>query len=234
MVDGTQRSRAGLSSVGPPGLGPRLCRARGCRGVFGSNRGFPCEFSIPMPIPIPIPTRGARGCRSGGSYAGGLSCWDVAEGQGIPGKGSGTYEGGCVRVAISLLSGLAAYPVRVPGSFRALVTRLHVGGRAGRGSVAPAGAGCAWVDGTQRSRAGLSSVGPPGLGPGGRARVAWIGFVSLVSFVVEQRWRVEPRSAQRARTERESGPGADRMTGWRKCRPRAPTRRSLQFEASAG
>ena len=29
----------------------------------------------------------------------------------------------------------------------------------------PAGAGCSWGDGTQRSRAGLSSDGPPGLGP---------------------------------------------------------------------
>jgi len=41
-----------------------------------------------------------------------------------------------------------------------------IGGRCSwrRGSVAPAGAGCAWGDGTQRSRAGLSSGGPPGLG----------------------------------------------------------------------
>jgi hypothetical protein len=37
-----------------------------------------------------------------------------------------------------------------------------------RGICRPSGAGCAWGDGTQRSRAGLSSVGPPGLG-------AWLG-----------------------------------------------------------
>jgi hypothetical protein len=30
-------------------------------------------------------------------------------------------------------------------------------------SVAPSGARCPWGDGTQRSRAGLSSAGPPGL-----------------------------------------------------------------------
>ena len=71
--DETQRSRAGLPSDGPPGLGPRLCRARGCLGVSGSDRVFPCDFSIPMPIPIPIPTRGARVCRAGSSSAGGVS-----------------------------------------------------------------------------------------------------------------------------------------------------------------
>ena len=34
-----------------------------------------------------------------------------------------------------------------------------------RGICRPAGAGCSWGDGTQRSRAGLSSGGPPGLVP---------------------------------------------------------------------
>ena len=50
------------------------------------------------------------------------------------------------------------------GSCWVLDRRPNVGGRTGRGSVAPAGAWCSWVDGTQRSRAGLSSDGPPGLG----------------------------------------------------------------------
>ncbi len=43
--------------------------------------------------------------------------------------------------------------------------RSHSCVRGRRGSVAPAGAGCSCGDGTQRLRAGLSSVGPPGLGP---------------------------------------------------------------------
>jgi hypothetical protein len=63
------------------------------------------------------------------------------------------------------LRGFAAYPLRVPGRFWALVTRSDSGVRGGGVSVAPAGAGCSWGDGTQRSRAGLSSGGPPGLGP---------------------------------------------------------------------
>ena len=37
----------------------------------------------------------------------------------------------------------------------------------------------------------------------------WVGFVALVSFVVEQRRRVEPRSARRARKE----DGKDRAMG---------------------
>jgi hypothetical protein len=106
--DGTQHSRAGLSSVGPPGLGPRLCRARGCRGVLGSNLVLPFEFSIPMPIPIPIPTRVARGCRAGSSSAVGVSGREVSEARGNRGDGSGTDEGGRVRAAISLLRGFAA------------------------------------------------------------------------------------------------------------------------------
>jgi hypothetical protein len=69
--DGTQRSRAGLSSGGPPGLGPRLGKARSCQGVSGSNPVLVPEFSIPMPIPIP--TRAAGGCRAGSSSAGGVS-----------------------------------------------------------------------------------------------------------------------------------------------------------------
>ena len=60
--DGTQRSRAGLSSGGPPGLGPRLGKTRSCQGVSGSNPVLLREFSIPMPIPIP--TRDARVCRT--------------------------------------------------------------------------------------------------------------------------------------------------------------------------
>jgi hypothetical protein len=63
LGDGTQRSRAGLSSDGPPGLGPRLWTARGCQGVSGLNPVLLREFSIPIPMPIPIPTRAARGCR---------------------------------------------------------------------------------------------------------------------------------------------------------------------------
>ncbi len=39
MGDGTQRLRAGLSSVSPPGLGPRLWRARGCRVCIGIESG---------------------------------------------------------------------------------------------------------------------------------------------------------------------------------------------------
>ena len=38
---------------------------------------------------------------------------------------------------------------------------------------------------------------PSGPGATAWARVAWFGFVPLVSFVVVQRWRVEPPSAQR-------------------------------------
>jgi hypothetical protein len=71
--DGTQRSRAGLLSDGPPGLGPRLGKTRSCRGVSGSNPVLVREFSIPMPIPIPIPTRDARVCRAGSSTAGVVS-----------------------------------------------------------------------------------------------------------------------------------------------------------------
>jgi hypothetical protein len=66
--DGTQRSRAGLSSGGPPGLGPRL-GSRSYAGASGSNPVLPREISIPMPIPIP--TRDARVCRTGSSSAGG-------------------------------------------------------------------------------------------------------------------------------------------------------------------
>jgi hypothetical protein len=72
-ADGTQRSRAGLLSGGPPGLGPRLGEGRRCRGVSGSSPVLPFEFSIPMPMPIPIPTLDARGCRAGSSSAGGVS-----------------------------------------------------------------------------------------------------------------------------------------------------------------
>jgi hypothetical protein len=71
-VDGTQRSRAGLSSDGPPGLGPRL-GTRSCAGASGSNPVLLREFSIPIPMPIPIPTRDARVCRSGSSSAGDVS-----------------------------------------------------------------------------------------------------------------------------------------------------------------
>jgi hypothetical protein len=74
--DETQRSRAGLSSGGPPGLGPRIGSARGCRGASGSDTVLPSEFSIPMPIPIPIPipipTRAARVGWAGFSSAWGL------------------------------------------------------------------------------------------------------------------------------------------------------------------
>jgi hypothetical protein len=69
MGDGTQRLRAGLSSGGPPGLGPRLGKIQSCRGVSESDPVLPCEFSIP----IPIPTRVARRCRAGSSFAGGVS-----------------------------------------------------------------------------------------------------------------------------------------------------------------
>jgi len=72
-VDGTQRSRAGLSSDGPPGLRPWLGKTRSCRGVSGSNPVLLREFSIPMPMPIPIPTRAARGCRAGSWSAGVVS-----------------------------------------------------------------------------------------------------------------------------------------------------------------
>ena len=68
--DGTQRSRTGLSSAGPPGLGPRL-GTRSWAGASGSNPVLPRELSIPMPIPIP--THDARGCRAGSSSAGGVS-----------------------------------------------------------------------------------------------------------------------------------------------------------------
>ena len=71
--DGTQRSRTGLLSGGPPGLGQQIGRGRRCRGVSGSNPVLVREFSIPMPIPIPIPTRGTRVCRAGSSSAGGVS-----------------------------------------------------------------------------------------------------------------------------------------------------------------
>ena len=88
------------------------------------------------------------------------------------------------------------------------------------------GCWCSWTKGFCRPGWGWVFMGEPnpaltrwaivcrpsGPGAGGWARVAWIGFVSLVSFVVRQRWRVEPRSSQRARTERETGLGADRMT----------------------
>jgi hypothetical protein len=71
--DGTQRSRDGLSSDGPPGLGARLGSTRSCRGVSGSNPFLLREFSIPIPIPIPMPTCAARVCRAGSSSAGGVS-----------------------------------------------------------------------------------------------------------------------------------------------------------------
>ncbi len=63
------------------------------------------------------------------------------------------------------LRGFAAYPLRVPGRCRAMKRRSHSGVRGGRGSVAPCGAWSSWGGGTQRSRAGLSSHGPPGPGP---------------------------------------------------------------------
>jgi hypothetical protein len=66
--DGTQRSRAGLSSDGPPGPGPWPGKTRSCQGVSGSNPVLLPEFSIPMPMPIP--TRAARGCRAGSLSAG--------------------------------------------------------------------------------------------------------------------------------------------------------------------
>ena len=52
--------------------------------------------------------------------------------------------------------------------------RMLVVAREG-GFCRPAGAGLSGGDGTQRSRAGLSSVGPPGLGPGlrGSASCRW-------------------------------------------------------------
>jgi hypothetical protein len=71
--DGTQRSRAGLPSDGPPGLGLRRGENRSCQGVSGSNMVLLREFSIPMPIPIPIPTRAARFCRAGSSSVGVVS-----------------------------------------------------------------------------------------------------------------------------------------------------------------
>jgi hypothetical protein len=64
-----QRSRVGLPSDGPPGLGPWPGKTRSCQGVSGSNPVLPREFSIPMPIAIPIPTRAARVCRAGSSSA---------------------------------------------------------------------------------------------------------------------------------------------------------------------
>ncbi len=71
--DGTQRSRAGLSSGGPPGLEPWFGKTRSCQGVSGSNPVLLREFSIPMPMPMPIPRRAARVCRAGSSSAGGVS-----------------------------------------------------------------------------------------------------------------------------------------------------------------
>jgi hypothetical protein len=63
--------------------------------------------------------------------------------------------------------------------FRAVVARSRVDRMLAFGereSVAPAGVGCSWGDGTQRSRAGLFSDGPPGLeprlGPGLRGSVS--------------------------------------------------------------
>jgi hypothetical protein len=87
--DGTQRSRAGLQSGGPSGLGPGFGKTRSCRGVSGSNPVLPGEFSIPMPIPIPIPTRVARGCRATLSSDGGVSSREFADGHGIRGDGTG-------------------------------------------------------------------------------------------------------------------------------------------------
>jgi hypothetical protein len=126
MGDGTQRSRAGLSSVGPPGLRPRLWRARGCRGASGSDLVLLFECSIP--IPIPIRTRAARVCREGSSSAGGVSGWDV-------GNGHDGHLGGfeALRLIRFVFRGVVA---RCRGD-RMLAFR-------GKGSVAPPGAGCSW------------------------------------------------------------------------------------------
>jgi hypothetical protein len=134
------------------------------------------------------------------------------------------------------LRGFAAYPVRVPGRFRALEKRSDAGFRGGKGICRPC-RGWFSMGGTEPSAYALgyhlSALRAWGHGFGGReaaevhrdltrffllsfryrcrsryrrvgrgfaGRVARMPGV-LVSFVVEQRRRVEPRSAQRARNE---------------------------------
>jgi hypothetical protein len=86
---------------------PRPARLPKGHGASGSDPVLLFESSIPMPIPIPIPTRGARRCRAGSSSAVGLSGREVSEARGNRGDGSGTDEGGRVRVAIFPLRGFA-------------------------------------------------------------------------------------------------------------------------------
>jgi hypothetical protein len=82
---------------------PRPARLPKGHGASGSDPVLLFEFSIPTPMPIPIPTRAARVCRAGSSSAVGVSGREVSEARGNRGEGSGTDEGGHVRVAISLL-----------------------------------------------------------------------------------------------------------------------------------
>jgi hypothetical protein len=148
--DRTQRSRAGLSSDGPPGLGARLGKTRSCRSGSGSNPVLLREFSIPMPMPMPM-----RAAKTS------LVKWDGADFRPVEAEGFRIGDG----TSPWRLRGVAACPLRVPGRCRALETGADGGARVGRGSVAPPGL-VFLGDGTQRSRAGLSSVGPPGLGGG--------------------------------------------------------------------
>jgi hypothetical protein len=63
----------------------------------------------------------------------------------------------------------------------AMERRSDAGVRGVRPSVAPPGAGCSLGEGTQRSRAGLSSGGPPGLGPRiGTGLVGWFRVVGVL------------------------------------------------------
>jgi len=99
----------------------------------------------------------------------------------------------------------AACPPCVPGRCLALEKGADVGGRTRRRSFAPLGWVFLWGMGPSAHALGYRLT-PSRPGAMACHKVGG-GFMSLVFFVVEQRRRVEPRSAQRAQTEDEGVQG---------------------------
>ncbi len=94
------------------------------------------------------------------------------------------------------------------------------------GSVAPAGAWGSWGDGTRRSRAGLPSDGPPGLGRGlGKPELSQVNQDATRFFAVSFRYRCRCRCRSRRVRRGFAGrvhrsPGACRFGGfirWEQC-----------------